>query len=47
MSCPKYKRSGKKKSSTGKRLKAYVRGVANKLGLTKEKKSKTKYQRSR
>lgn len=43
----KLKRSGKKKGFTGKRLKAYIYGTMNKLGLMKDKKSKTKYQRSK
>lgn len=42
----KLKRSGKKKGFIGKRLRAYVYGTMNKLGLMKEK-SKTKYQRSK
>lgn len=43
----KLKRSDKKKGFTGKRLKAYIYSTINKLGLVKEKKSKTKYQRSK
>lgn len=42
----KLKRSGKKRGFTGKRLKDYIYGTMNKLGLIKDKKSKTKYQRS-
>lgn len=43
----KLKRPGKKKGFVGKRLKGYIYGTMNKLGLVKEKRSKTKYQRSR
>ncbi len=43
----KLKRSGKKRGFVGKRLKDYIYGTMNKLGLMKEKKSKTKYQRSK
>jgi len=43
------KRAGKKKGFTGERLKAYIYGTMNKLGLMPKhkKKSKTKYQRSK
>jgi hypothetical protein len=43
----KLKRSGKKKGLIGKRLKSYIYGTMNKLGLMKDKKSKTKYQRNK
>ena len=43
----KLKRSGKKKGFIRRRLKSYVYGTMNKLGLMKEKKSKAKYQRSK
>jgi hypothetical protein len=42
----KLKRSGRKKGYMGERLKSYIYGTMNKLGLMK-KKSKTKYQRSK
>ena len=43
----KLKRSGKKKGFVRKRLKSYVYGTMNKLGLMKDKKSETRYKRSK